>query len=185
MLPKSRPEARISSRPRAVTSPVTRPSTTTCVPVTCAFTTADSPIVSASWADLALDVALDAHRPLEDELAGDQASRAEERIRARVRRCRRLGTRRTEFAETAERRHHLVATTARPLAPLCILPEERNDLLRRRRQHRWPRQWSCGTEAKTGRLYHRPPRAVNAAGRGIRTGAKAALSRSRRAGGRG
>src|SRR5437773_200921 len=50
MLPKTLPGARISSRLRAVMSPVTLPCTTTEVPVICALTTAPSPMVSASCA---------------------------------------------------------------------------------------------------------------------------------------
>src|SRR5579875_3430837 len=50
MLPMSRPGARISRRLRAVTSPVTRPWITTELPAMFAFTTALSPIVSASCA---------------------------------------------------------------------------------------------------------------------------------------
>src|SRR5947207_9273527 len=50
MLPKTLPGARISSRLRAVMSPVTLPCTMTEVPVICALTTAPSPMVSASCA---------------------------------------------------------------------------------------------------------------------------------------
>src|SRR5207244_4756949 len=50
MLPKTLPGARISSRLRAVMSPVTLPCTTTELPVICALTTAPSPMVSASCA---------------------------------------------------------------------------------------------------------------------------------------
>src|SRR5438034_6770234 len=50
MLPKTLPGAWISSRLRAVMSPVTLPCTTTEVPVICALTTALSPMVSASCA---------------------------------------------------------------------------------------------------------------------------------------
>src|SRR3989454_1364978 len=51
-LPRTRPDARSSSRSRAVTSPVTPPSMTIDVPEIFAFTTAPSPTVSASCAEI-------------------------------------------------------------------------------------------------------------------------------------